>query len=161
MFIATSAAIVLVLSAVLALMLLAALLILFRSDRRAAASVSVTGAALAVAVVILQAGAPVIHHLPLSIWPAIATDYFLAMAHLLSKDSPYPFFWTPAWAYPLGAVTPLMAIGAVLAVAAGVVGRRVARRTVFASIVCGSAVLLLYVTAATHATMDAWGGVPV
>lgn len=163
MFVAVTAAIVLMVAVVVAALVLGALRTLFRSNRAIATSVSVIGAGLGVAVVGVQARWLVIESQPVSSWSGVTglpTAYFLAMAHFLI-NSPYPGTWTAAGTYPLGLLTMLMPAAALVAVTAGLLGRQAAPRICVLAMACGVAVLVLYVAGAVHASLAARYGVPL
>ena len=128
---------------------------------RASIRVSVTAAAVAAAAVGIQVAAPLTQGMPLGTLPALSTDYFLAMAHVLIRDSPYPFFWSPAWAFWVGTLTPLIAAGGVVAVAAGYPAGRATGRGGVVSMVIGFSAVLAYVVAAAHAAQETWSGIPL
>lgn len=113
------------------------------------------GAAVAAAVVAIQVAAPLTQRGDLF----IVADYFLAMAHRLVADAPYPFAWTPGWVYAVGSLTPLIPAGSVLALVAGHPARRAGARTAICTMVVGSCLILGYVAAAVYSTWVWWNGV--
>ncbi len=127
MLVAHATAIPLVLSELFALAVVLAPFVGLRHHPCASLLVSLLGAVLAGAVIVIEVAAPLTQGAPTFVWPGIAADYILAMAHIL-EDAPYPFSWTPHWVFWVGRLTPLIAVGGVLAVAAGYPARRTARR---------------------------------
>jgi hypothetical protein len=77
------------------------------------------------------------------------------------RGEPYAFARTPAWVYPIGALTLFLPFGAVLAGGGGVFARRRFRRIGIALAACGTLALLLYVVGSIRAVVHAWGPVPV
>jgi len=129
--------------------------------QRAALVVAVLGIVIATTVVLILMGAPVVFGFAhWDWWPSIVTSYFLAMAHRL-VGGPYPFYWTPPWIYFFGSLMPLIAFGAIVALAAGYSVRSYARR---ASVVIMSVALLLlvgFMAAGVYASAATRGGVPL
>jgi len=158
MFVARAAATVIVASGLFAIIVVATPLVGLRRHARASLVASLAGAALAVAVVVVQVVA-LLPHRELAAY--IVTMYFLAMAHRLVQDAPYPFFWTPAWVYAIGSLLPLIPAGGVLALAAGHQAGRAARRIAIGTMVIGSCLLLAYVAGAVYAARATWDGIPL
>ena len=167
MLVATTAALVLFLSVLLALAAVPAPILGLRRYPRACLFVSLAGAVLAAALVIVDIAAP------LTRWRfgyglhGFATDYFLAMAHLavplrLIQDTPYPFFWTPRWVFWIGSLTPLIPVGGAFAVAAGYAARRVTPQVWLVTVVIGFVAILIFIAAGVDA---AWAistyGIPL
>jgi hypothetical protein len=119
--------------------------------------VSVAGASAAVGVVAMQLAVPLTQGTLLA-WPQ---NYFLAMAHSLNADTPYPFFWSPRWAYVLGTLSPVIAAGGLFALGAGYPALRAGHRGALASIAVGIGATLAFVLGAVLGSMDSWHGVPV
>jgi hypothetical protein len=124
---------------------------------RACIWVSTAGAAVAVAVVAIQVALPLTQGLLLS-WPG---DYFLAMAHSLKPDVPYPFFWSYGWAYLLGTLTPLIAAGGVFASGAGYPAVQAGARAAVVPFVIGIGAVLAYAVGAALTAAWTWHGIPV
>jgi hypothetical protein len=124
---------------------------------RACVPVSIAGAAVAIAVLGIEVAAPLAHGMPLS-WPYLGSDYFLAMAHFFNRDYAYPFFWSPAWAYPIGTLTPLIAGGGVAAVAAGYPAFRAGIRAAAVPITIGLVAIGVFVGAAVLAAQESLRG---
>jgi hypothetical protein len=122
-----------------------------RRRPRASIRVSIAGAAVAAAAFGIQVAAPLAHGWPVAGWPWLLTDYFLAMAHFFSRDFPYSFFWSPAWEYNVGTLTPLIAAGGVVAAAAGLPALRAGRRGALVSMQVGFGAIALYVGGAAYA----------
>jgi hypothetical protein len=131
-----------------------------RRNPRACAGLSIAGATVAAVVLAVQIAAPAAGGLLLT-WPQMSTHYYLAMAHFFKPEFPYPFFWSPAWAYGVGALTPLIAAGGVVAVAAGYAAFRAGVRAAAAPIVIGLGAIVVFVTAAVLAAHATWYGVAV
>ena len=132
-----------------------------REHPRASLVAALLGAAVAVATLVILIGAPVAFGMAGSEWwPAITTNYFLAMAHRLI-DGPYPFFWTPQWMYVVGSLTPLIPLGAFVALAAGYSALPSARRTAAVIVIVACCLLVVYAVAGVYATAGAWAGVPL
>lgn len=125
--------------------------------RRACTWISMGAAAAAAAVLALQVVVPMARGLVFA-WPG---DYYLAMAHSINPNSPYPFFWSPAWEYALGRLTPLIAAGGVLALGTGYPALRAGTRVAALPISVGACAVVAYVVGAAFAAMWSWHGVPV
>jgi hypothetical protein len=95
---------------------------------------SIAGAAVAAAVLALQVVVPLMQGWGF-VWPA---DYYLAMGHSVNAGIPYPFFWSPVWEYWLGALTPLIAAGGLLAFVVGNYARRAGSRVAAIPMVIGA-----------------------
>jgi len=158
MHVAHATAIVLVLSGLFAIAAVLAPVIGLRRHTRTSLLVSLLGALLASTVIVAEVAAPLTQGEPSFVWRVIATDYFLAMAHML-EGAPYPFFWTPPWVFWVGRLTPLIPVGGMLAVAAGYPARRMAGRTGVAMMVVGSGAILAYAAAGAYAAQETWQGV--
>jgi hypothetical protein len=117
------------------------------------------GAAVATVVLVIQVITPLTQGLWFLVWPQ---DYFLAMAHFMRPEIPYPFFWTPGWEYRLGALTPLMAAGGAVALGAGFRAQQAGARIAVVPVVLGvGAVLAFVVGAAITAVRISWYGIPL
>ena len=136
---------------------------LFRLWRhpRSLVQFSVAGAALACLTITIQLAAPLLAQVPASQLPYIWSSYFLAMAHLMDPAAPFPFFWSPQWLYRVGTLTPLIAVGGVMAVVFGLAARRAGDRSVPISSLVGLSAIAAYVGVAVMAARAAWFGVPV
>ena len=95
-----------------------------------------------------------------AVWPAILTDYLLAMGHNV-MGGVYPFFWSPPWVFRVGSLTPLIPAGAALALFAGYSARVYARRTAVATVFLAFCLLFAYAAAGAYASYATWGGIPV
>jgi hypothetical protein len=144
-------------SGLLALVVLRAL----RKNPRWALVAAILGFATAAATVVVLVTAPVIHGMAgTEVWPSTVTTYFLAMGNRLA-DGPYAFFWTPRWMYVIGSLTPLVALGACLALGAGLAARPVARKTAVVIVAVASFLLVAYVVSGAYAAAGTWDGIPV
>jgi hypothetical protein len=161
MFVALVTASAIVASGLIAIIVVVVPFVGLRSHPRASLVASFAGTAVAVAVVVIQVATPLTQRQSISMTAYIVTTYFLAMAHRLIGDAPYPFFWTPAWVYAVGSLMPLIPAGGVLALAAGYPARRAARRIAIGTMVVGSCLLLAYVTGAVYAARATWDGIPL
>jgi hypothetical protein len=92
-------------------------------------------------------------------WGYTMVTYFLAMASRFF-NGPYASFWTPRWMYVIGSLTPLIALGASLALVAGLAARPVARRTAIVIVCVASCLLVAYVAAGVVTAIGSWNGVP-
>jgi len=158
MLVAYATAIPLVLSGLFALAVVFAPSVGLLHHRRVSLLVSLLGGALAGGVIVVEVAAPLSQGVPTFLWPGIAVDYILAMAHTLD-DAPYPFFWTPHWVFWVGRLTPLIAVGGVLAVAAGYSANRTARRIPLVMMVFGCCAVLAYAAAGEYAAQATWHGI--
>ena len=132
-----------------------------RQHRRLSLVAAILGTVVAIATLVVLIAAPVIYGMAGSEWwPSIVTSYFLAMAHRLI-DGPYPFFWTPQWMYVVGSLTPLIALGAFVALAAGYAALPSARRTAVVIVTVALCLLVAYALAGVYAAAGIWGGVPL
>lgn len=128
---------------------------------RASLITAILGALVATSALVTLVGAPVVFGMAWSEWwQPIVTDYFLAMAHRLI-DGPYPFFWTPQWIYVVGSLTPLIALGACVAVAAGFAALSRARRTAVVIVTVACCLLIAYLVGGVYAAAATLGGVPL
>lgn len=108
-------------------------------------SLSIAGAAVAAAVLVLQVVIPVTQGFVVA-WPQ---DYFRAMAHFFKPDVvSYPFFWSLPGAYRLGTLTPLIAAGGIVALVAGYSALRAGARVAVVPFVVGAGALLAFVVGA-------------
>lgn len=122
---------------------------------RAALVAAVLGALLGTTVVLIQIGVPLTFGIP---WQYVVTDYFLAMGHRL-LDGPFVFSWGPTWRYPVGSLTPLIPVGAVLALAAAYSAHRYARRTAVVIVTVACSLLVAFVVAGGYAAAATWDGI--
>lgn len=157
MLVAREAAMTIVASGFLAIVVVAMPFVGLRSHPRASLVASVASAAIAVTAVAVHV-APLLGRREEAAY--ILTNYFLTMVTRL-VGAPYPFFWTPAWAYAIGGLMPLIPAGAVLALATGYCARRAAARTAVSAMVVGCCLLLAYVAGAVYAAVGTWNGVPI
>jgi len=148
---------VLLVSGLVAVGLLLAPSVGLRRRPRACIWVSLLGAAVSAAVLVIQVGVPLTQGVLFG-WPQ---GYFLAMAHSFQADTPYPFLWSPRWAYVLGTLTPLMGAGGVLALGAGYPAVRAGERVAVLPFVLGVCALLAYMVGAALTAVWTWHGVAV
>lgn len=128
---------------------------------RASLIVAILGTLVATAVVAILIGAPLIYGMSgTEWWPSISTNYFLAMAHRLI-DSPYPFYWTPRWMYVVGSVMPLIALGACVALGAGLTALSHARWAAAVIVSFECCLLVAYLVAGVYASAATLSGVPL
>ena len=161
MAVATAVAVTLAWCGLIALVMIRAPRFGLRKHPRVSLVVAILGAVVAGSVVVILIGAPVVFGMARpEWWPATVTNYYLAMAHRMI-DGPYPFFWTPAWMYIVGSLTPLIAVGAVVALAAGISARKYARRTAAVIVVAASCLLVAYAVAGIYAAAGTWAGIPL
>jgi hypothetical protein len=120
---------------------------------------SIAGAELAFFTIAIQVAAPLLVQAPASPVPGNWTAYFLAMAHFFNSNVPYPFYWTPAWMYRVGILTPLIAVGGVTAVAFAAAVRRARPRIALISGGVGLGATVAYVALAAMAASNTWSGV--
>ena len=113
----------------------------------------VAAAAVAAAVLALQVGVPLSQGLRGFVWPG---DYYLAMAHSINIASPYPFMWSPRWAYTLGTLTPLILLGGLLALVAGSHALRAGTRVAAIPMVLGACEVIAFLGG--FAISAAWFG---
>ena len=125
---------------------------------RACFGVSIAGAVVAATVLAVQAAAPAALGSPLT-WADLSRNYFQAMAHFFQPALGYPFFWSPAWAYRLGTLTPLIAAGGVAAFGGGVAAFRGGQRAAALPMVVGLGSIVVFVTSAAFAAHATWYGV--
>ena len=118
---------------------------------------SAAGAAIGAAVLALQVVVPLNQGWGF-VWPA---DYFLAMAHSLDAAAPYPFFWSPAWEYGLGTLTPLIAAGGLLAMVVGNQARRAGLRVAAIPLVIGASEVIAFLGGFAVSAVWFGHGVPV
>ena len=119
------------------------------------------GAVAAIVILAMQAVAPVVARLPLTVWPYTVTSYYLAMSRVVNVRSPYAFFWTPAWVYPVGALTLLLPVGAILSLGGAWCARRTSPRLALSLGTIGALATLAYVAGSAYAAVEAWNGIPV
>jgi hypothetical protein len=112
----------------------------------------------AAAVLALQLAMPLTDGMVWFGWPY---DYFLAMAHAIQAETPYPFYWTPGWAYVLGTLTPLVAAGGAFAVGAGYFALRAGARVAAVPLAVGVCAIVVYAVGATINSISSWHGVPL
>jgi hypothetical protein len=120
--------------------------------------VSIAGAVVAAIVLALQVATPVALGSSLT-WGDVSTNYFLAMAHFFQPAFAYPFFWSPAWAYRVGTLTPLIAAGGVAAFGAGYAAFRAGQRAAAVPMAVGLAAIVVFVTTAAFAAQQTWHGI--
>ncbi len=125
---------------------------------RACIRVSIAGAVVAAIVLALQVATPVALGSSLT-WGDVSTNYFLAMAHFFQPAFAYPFFWSPAWAYRVGTLTPLIAAGGVAAFGAGYAAFRAGQRAAAVPMAVGLAAIVVFVTTAAFAAQQTWHGI--
>ena len=118
---------------------------------------SFSGAAIAAAVLILQVAVPLAEGL-FFVWPG---NYFLAMAHSLKAEVPYPFLWSPAWEYQLGTLTPLIAAGGLFAVIVGYQAVRAGTRVAAIPMVIGACEVIAFLGGFAISAIWFRSGVPV
>jgi hypothetical protein len=122
---------------------------------------ALVGAVVATAALLILIGAPAVFGMAWrDWWPFIVSNYFLAMGHQLIAG-PYAFNWTPLWIYPVGSLTPLIALGASVALAAGLVSHRRSRRAAGILVVYACCLLAAYVAAGIYTAWGTWWGVAV
>jgi hypothetical protein len=124
--------------------------------------VSIGAAALTVAVLGVHVAVPVIHQSPHTgyPWPAIATDYFMAMGHRI-YGGPYAFTWTPPWVYPVSAITPLIAPGAAVTTVAAFWARREHHAAGSLLMAGGALTFIAFIAFASYVAIATRNGVPV
>ena len=127
---------------------------------RACTRVSIVGAVVAAIVLAVQVSAPAAFGSSLT-WGDLSTNYFLAMAHFFQPAFPYPFFWSPAWAYRVGTLTPLIAAGGVAAFGAGYAALRAGERAAALPMAVGLGAIVVFVTTAVFAAQQTWHGIPL
>ena len=129
-------------------------------DERRSLLPALAGLILAGATLAVMIGAPVMNGMAGTVsWPNIAVTYFLAAGNRIA-GSPYAFFWTPRWMYPVGSLTPLVALGAVIALASGWSAMRSARPAALVIVVVASCLLAFFVAAGVCAAANVWKGIP-
>jgi hypothetical protein len=119
-----------------------------------------TALLIAAALIALEVGALLLFQVPRSLWPLVVTDYFLAMANRI-VGGPFAFFWTPRWVYWVGNLTPLIAIGAALSIAAAYSTRDYAPRNARTVMTIAGCLLVAFVAGAVYAAVTTWGGIPL
>ena len=123
--------------------------------------VAILGIVIASTAVAILIGAPIVFGTAWSEFgPWILTNYFLAMADRLVRGA-FPFYWTPHWIYQVGSLTPLIALGAFLALRAGSVVRRSAPRAALVIVALACFLLIAYVVAGVYAVVTTRSGVPL
>ena len=119
------------------------------------------GAVTAIVVLTVQALAPIVARLPPAVWPYTVASYYLAMSHFVNARSPYAFFWTPAWVYPVGALTLLLPVGAILSLGGAWCAHRNSPRLALSLATIGALAGLAYVAGSAYAGVEGWNGIPV
>ncbi len=122
--------------------------------------VATLGAVVAMATIVVLIGAPVALGARPEWWPGIVTNYYLAMAHRVI-GGPYPFTWTPGWTYLFGSLMPLIALGAFVALVAGLSAMPSARRKSVVIVTVACSLLVAYLVAGVYAAARTWGGIPL
>ncbi len=159
--VAISVAATLAFSGLFALVVVRAPRLGVRNHQRAALVVAVSGIVVATAVAGILIGAPLVFGFASwDWWPSIVTNYFLAMAHRVI-GGPYPFNWTPSWIYFFGSLMPLIAFGAVVALAAGYSARSYARRASVVIMSVAFCLLVGFLAAGVYASAATRGGIPL
>jgi hypothetical protein len=125
---------------------------------RACTRVSIVGAVIAAIVLAVQVATPAALGSPLT-WSNVSTDYFLAMAHFFQPAFAYPFFWSPAWVYRVGTLTPLIAAGGVAAFGAGYAAFRAGERAAAVPMTVGLVAIVVFATTAAFAAQQTWRGI--
>lgn len=128
---------------------------------RGALLLGTVGILLAVGIVFLSAAAPLVHHIPLLVWPAILINYFLAMSNWFIPGAPYPFAWSAPWEHSMGAWIVLIPLGAAAGLGGGWFGIPYSRRLSLVTMGLGIVLLTAFGLAGLWAASETWAGVPV